>query len=207
MTFNPTTPERIDSDVADEIDTDDAGDVFEDGLLEDGAIASQIVVTTEVIDGRKRRISARSTVPHGLEKVWQILTDYDHLADFIPNLKSSRRIEHPDNGIRLEQIGSQPFLKFKFCARVVLDMFESFPQRIDFKMVEGDFKEFYGAWILQPATTGEKSETLLEYTLDVLPSRLMPVKIIEKKFSHNLKMNLFSIHQRANSLFGSGTHE
>jgi ribosome-associated toxin RatA of RatAB toxin-antitoxin module len=172
---------------------------------DDGAIADQIAVSSEVLEGRKRRIVAQTELPYALENIWHILTDYDHLADFIPSLKASRRVEHPENGIRVEQIGSQSLLKVKFCARVVLDMVETFPQRIDFTMVEGDFKEFQGAWLLQPTAVGSTPSTHVEYTLDVLPSRLMPVNLIERKLSHNLKVNLFSIHQRAIALFGCST--
>ena len=193
MTLDPTVPEMMNIDVSADGDTELAYD-----SMVDGAIAQQIVVTTEILEGRKRRISAQITIPYPLEQVWPILTDYDHLADFIPSLKESRRIDHPDDGIRIEQIGSQSLLKFKFCARVVLDMFEAFPERIDFKMVEGDFKEFCGAWILQPTAIGKQLATSLEYTLDVLPNRLMPISLIEKKLSHNLKANLASIYQQAN---------
>ncbi len=168
-----------------------------------GAIANPIAVSSDILEGRKRRIIAQTELPYASEHVWHILTDYDNLADFIPSLKVSRRIEHPDNGIRIEQIGSQSLLKVKFCARVVLDMLETFPQRIDFTMVEGDFKEFHGAWMLQPTTVQAKLGTQIEYVLDVLPSRFMPVNLIERKLSYNLKVNLISIHQRAIALFGS----
>lgn len=196
MTIDPTAPEMMNIDVSTDDDTE-----FAYTSMVDGAIAQHIAVTTEILEGRKRRISAKITIPYPLEQIWHILTDYDRLADFIPSLKESRRIDHPeDGGIRVEQIGSQSLLKFKFCARVVLDMFEAFPERIDFRMIEGDFKEFCGAWILQPTTIGEQLATSLEYTLDVLPNRLMPVGLIEKKLSHNLKANLASIYQQANVL-------
>ena len=196
MTLDPTAPEPITIEVSEGNDPELA-----DANFVDGAIAQHIVVTTEILEGRKRRISAQITIPYALEQVWHILTDYDGLADFIPSLKESRRIDHPNDGIRIEQIGSQSLLKFKFCARVVLDMVEAFPERIDFKMVEGDFKEFCGAWILQPTVIGQQLATSLEYTLDVLPNRLMPIKLIEQKLSHNLKANLTSINRQASVLF------
>ncbi|MEM7772139.1 MAG: SRPBCC family protein [Cyanobacteria bacterium P01_A01_bin.37] len=211
MTLEPRTPESNTKEIVDNDFMEDAeigvnSETANDAVIPDepmnGAIANLVTITSEPLEGRKRRLSAKITIPHDLENIWKILTDYDQLSDFIPSLKESRKISCPTGGIRIEQVGSQSLLKIKFCARVVLDMFEDFPHRIDFKMVEGDFKEFYGAWILQPIADAEISSTALEYTLDVLPSRLMPVGLIEKKLSHNLHVNLTSIYNRANILFG-----
>ncbi|MEB3230316.1 MAG: SRPBCC family protein [Leptolyngbyaceae bacterium] len=159
-----------------------------------------IQVKTEKLDGRRRQISATVQIPHGIEKVWTILTDYENLADFIPSLKQSRRLEHPANGIRIEQIGSESLLKIKFCARVVLDMVESFPHSLSFEMVEGDFKMFCGEWQLQPIEGDAATE--LTYTLRVWPSRLMPVSLIEKRLGQGLRANLSAIQRRADELFG-----
>lgn len=161
-----------------------------------------VEIKTERVDGRQRQITAKIHIPHPTEQVWQILTDYEHLADFIPNLAKSRQIEHPHGGIRLEQIGSQSFFKLKFCARVVLDMVEKFPNQIDFQMVEGDFKEFFGSWQLQPQLVSGQPGTELCYTVQVLPPRAMPVGIIERRLSHSLALNLAAIRERASALFG-----
>ncbi|XP_038970611.1 uncharacterized protein LOC113463225 isoform X2 [Phoenix dactylifera] len=51
-----------------------------------------------------RRIRARIRVEADLETVWSVLTDYDGLADFIPNLAVSQLIEKKDKFARLYQI-------------------------------------------------------------------------------------------------------
>ncbi|MBD1995838.1 SRPBCC family protein [Leptolyngbya sp. FACHB-541] len=168
---------------------------YEPALLED------VEVETERLDGRQRRISAKVQIPYPAEQVWQILTDYEKLSDFIPSLSKSRQIPHPQGGIRLEQVGTQCLLNFKFCARVVLDMVENFPQRLDFKMIEGDFKVFSGSWQLQPITLGNQTGTELCYSVLVLPRMAMPVGLIERRLSTNLAMNLVAIRERANELF------
>jgi ribosome-associated toxin RatA of RatAB toxin-antitoxin module len=162
-----------------------------------------VQVSTEKLDGRKRRISASIHIPYAADQIWQILTDYDHLADFIPSLTKSQRIEHPQGGIRLEQIGAQSFLRLKFCARVVLDMFEKCPHQLDFQMVEGDFKEFFGSWQLRPLVEGTQPATDLSYTVQVIPHRAMPVGLIERRLSHSLVLNLTAVRQRADALFGA----
>lgn len=160
----------------------------------------EVEVKTDKAEGRQRQISARIQIPYTVDKIWQILTDYDHLADFVPNLTQSQCIEHPQGGIRIEQIGAESLLKLKFCARVVLDMVEHFPNRIDFSMIEGDFKVFQGHWILEPIANGTGTD--LCYQLLVLPHRLMPIAMIERRLKGGMILNLSAIRQRADVLFG-----
>jgi len=165
-------------------------------------LRGEVEVCTDKSEGRQRQISARVQIPHPVEKVWQVLTDYDHLADFIPSLAKSQKIEHPQGGIRLEQVGTQSLLKFKFCAKVVLDMVEQFPHQLDFQMVEGDFKKFFGSWTLQPTADGSSTE--LCYTVWVLPPLSMPISIIEGRLKSSLVLNLSAIRQRADVMFNAG---
>lgn len=164
---------------------------------------SQVEVKTDWVEGRRRQISAHIQIPYETERVWQILTDYEHLADFIPNLAKSRRLPHPSGGIRLEQLGTQSFLKLKFCARVVLDMVETFPHRLDFQMIEGDFKSFSGSWLLQALDLGDRQGTQVSYVVQVLPARTMPTTLIERCLKQDLAVNLLAIRQRAEALFGA----
>lgn len=163
-------------------------------------LASGVEVCTEKLEGRQRRIIASTQLPFEAEQVWQILTDYDHLADFIPNLTSSQRIHHPEGGIRLEQIGAQCFLNVKFCARVVLDMLESFPRELKFSMVEGDFRQFEGRWLLE--SLADVQGTRLCYDLLLLPPRAMPVGLIERHIRRDLSQNMKAVCDRATALFG-----
>lgn len=183
-----------------ELDTFEV-EALDDAMLFDGA--QDVEVNSERTEGRERQISACIQIPYPVEQVWQILTDYDHLADFIPNLSASQRIEHPQGGIRIEQIGSQALLRFKFCARVVLDMVEQFPNQLQFQMVEGDFRRFYGSWNLESVQTAQGQGTNLSYTVRVLPPRAMPVALIERKLKSGLVVNLSAIQKRAAELFGA----
>ncbi|MDB9525554.1 SRPBCC family protein [Oscillatoria sp. CS-180] len=153
-------------------------------------------ISAEKLQGRQRRILASILIPCPIEQVWQILTDYDNLADFIPNLTVSRRLESTESMTLLEQIGSQCFLNIQFCARVVLKMAEQFPNRIGFTMIEGDFKAFEGAWRLEPEQALE-SRTRLTYEVTVCPPRTIPAILIERHLRNDLTQNLRAIRQYA----------
>lgn len=171
---------------------------------EDSGIEPSLLDTVEVqieqVAQRTRQISAKVLIPHPIEPIWRVLTNYEQLADFIPNLAISRRLEHPTGGIRLEQVGSQRLLRFNFSARVVLDLEEKFPHEISFNMVEGDLKAFSGAWRLEPEEQANRVATNLCYTVCVLPKRTMPVAIIERRLSNDLRVNLLAIRQRVDEL-------
>nr|WP_199326843.1 SRPBCC family protein [Nostoc sp. FACHB-888] len=172
------------------------GDLTADAV----ALAAKVEVQIEKIAERQRQISAKVQIPQPVEQIWKVLTDYEALPEFLPNLAKSRLMEHPNGGIRLEQVGSQRLLNFNFSARVVLDLEECFPKEINFRMVEGDFKGFFGSWGLEPYSLGECVGTNLSYTIQVWPKLTMPVGIIENRLSKDLRLNLVAIHQRVENL-------
>jgi ribosome-associated toxin RatA of RatAB toxin-antitoxin module len=180
------------------VDSDDIEAL--DDLLEP---ASAVEVQVEEVAQRQRQIAAKIQIPHPVERVWQVLTDYEGLADFIPNLAKSRRLSHPTGGIRLEQVGTQRLLRFNFSARVVLDLEEKFPREINFNMVEGDLKAYSGKWVLEPLPLADLVGTNLCYTVLVWPKLTMPVGLIERRLSRDLQLNLAAIRQQVERLFGT----
>lgn len=190
MTEQPKTKADFDFDSA----SDETN--LEANLAVDAGGEPSVEIQIEKIAERQRQITAKIQIPQPVEQIWKVLTDYEALVDFIPNLAKSRILEHPHGGIRLEQVGSQRLLNFNFCARVVLDLQEYFPKEIKFCMVEGDFKGFSGSWCLEPYSYGEIIGTNLCYTIQVWPKLTMPITIIENRLSKDLQLNLLAVYQR-----------
>lgn len=157
-----------------------------------------VEISTEKRPAKERRIVASVSIPQPIERVWQVITDYEHLADFVPNLTTSRLLSNDEGRIRLEQIGTECFLKFKFCARVVLDMTEQFPHEVGFSMQEGDFRQFKGSWKLEPSE--DNRSTRLCYDLAVKPPRAMPAALIEHHIRQSLTDNMLAIRQRVQEM-------
>jgi ribosome-associated toxin RatA of RatAB toxin-antitoxin module len=155
-----------------------------------------VLLTVLKLEGRQRRVEATIHLSHSVERVWQVLTDYEKLAEFIPNLSKSCRIPHPEGGIRIEQVGVQNLRIVTFSARVVLDMTEEFQSAVRFQMVEGDFKAFSGAWLLQPMPKSESGGTRLTYCLEVWPKPVIPVIAIEQRLRKDLPANLRAIREQ-----------
>ncbi|PSR19121.1 cyclase [filamentous cyanobacterium CCP3] len=199
MTANVSDTTHLDASSLGAVDSSVAG--LDLGL--DINTPAGVTIQTEKLEGQQRRILAFTDIPFTAEQVWQVLTDYDNLSSFIPNLSLSQRLSHPEGGIRLEQIGSQCFLNIKFCARVVLDMVEAFPKELRFSMVEGDFRQFEGRWTLEPVVDAQREIVRLGYDLVIRPPRAMPVALIERHIRHDLTRNLKAISDRTAAVFGA----
>ncbi|XP_027769980.1 uncharacterized protein LOC107024517 isoform X2 [Solanum pennellii] len=134
----------------------DTGEEGSDEEEEDGGVETEI----EKMGKNRRRIRSKIVVKASLQSVWEVLTDYERLADFIPGLAVCQLLEKEPNFARLLQIGEQNLaFGLKFNAKGVIDCYEKgledLPtgQRrdIEFKMVEGDFKNFEGKWSIEQA--------------------------------------------------------
>ncbi|CAK9165929.1 unnamed protein product [Ilex paraguariensis] len=119
---------------------------------------SDIEIEIEKIGNNRRRIRSQIVVQASLQTVWDVLTNYERLADFVPGLAVSQLLEKRHNFARLFQIGQQNLaFGLKFNAKGIIDCFEKdletlpFGQRrnIEFKMIEGDFQLFEGRWSIE----------------------------------------------------------
>ncbi|KAL1830541.1 hypothetical protein ACET3Z_000192 [Daucus carota] len=163
----------------------------------------------EVISWRERRIRAQTCVNADIHAVWRALTDYERLADFIPNLVSSGLIPCPHPGrIWLEQRGLQRALYWHIEARVVLDL-QEFPnsatdRELHFSMVDGDFKKFEGKWCVKSAR--RSSTTTLSYEVNVIPRYSFPAILVERIISSDLPVNLQALAWRAENFENQHVH-
>ena len=71
---------------------------------------------------RRQAVQLRTPIKESL--LWDVLTDYDKLSEFIPNLASSKVLERTGNRVRLNQVGSQQLLGLRFSAQVQLELVE-----------------------------------------------------------------------------------
>lgn len=156
--------------------------------------------SVEVLSWRDRKISAAIVIGASLERVWEVLTDYEKLAEFIPNLVRSERIPCPfPDRVWLLQQGMQQALYWQIEAKVVLDLQEvplsSDGKELRFEMIDGDFKQYTGKWTLKPED-GDRT-TLLQYEVNVTPQLLLPTVFLERIIKADLPKNLRAIAIRA----------
>ncbi|KAK7392163.1 hypothetical protein VNO78_20593 [Psophocarpus tetragonolobus] len=199
-----------------------------DGIEESGESLVEDGVWIEVtkLDKNSRRIQSRIAIEAPLSAIWNLLTDYERLADFIPGLAVSQLLQRGDNFARLLQIGQQNLaFGIKFNAKGIVDCYEKeletlpsgMRREIEFKMIEGDFQLFEGKWSILQQFNSDSTEqsqvrevrTTLQYIVDVKPKLWLPIRLIEGRLCDEIKTNLVSVRdeaQKANQ--GTGhTHQ
>ena len=152
--------------------------------------------TMEKFSGGTRRLAAQLTTSASFDSLWNVLTDYDRLNLFIPNLLSSKKIYQKDNNVHLKQVGSQDFLGMKFSAEVTIDLFEDKKLGLlKFNLIKGDFRKFEGSWKIQKIK--DTSNNSLIYDLTVQGCQWMPIRMIEKRLKKDLSENLIAVDRQA----------
>ena len=121
--------------------------------------------TMEKLTGGTRRLAAQLTTSASLDSLWNVLTDYDRLNLYIPNLLSSKKIYQNGNNVHLKQVGAQDFLGIKFSAEVTIDLFEDKELGIlKFNLIKGDFRKFEGSWKIQNIKNSSKNSLIYDLT-------------------------------------------
>ena len=152
--------------------------------------------TMEKFSGGTRRLAAQLTTSASLESLWNVLTDYDRLNLYIPNLLSSKKIYQKNNNVQLKQVGAQDFLGMKFSAEVTIDLIEDKELGLlKFNLIKGDFRKFEGSWKIQNIKNTSKNSLI--YDLTVQGCQWMPIGMIEKRLKKDLSENLIAVDRQA----------
>lgn len=86
--------------------------------------------------------------------IWQTLTDYARLADFIPGMRSSRVLSQHGAVTVIEQSGEARFMFVAFPIEVTLASTERPPFAIEAKLLKGNLKRLDGAYRIDPQAGG-----------------------------------------------------
>ena len=155
--------------------------------------------TMERLSGGTRRLAAQLTTSATFDSLWNVLTDYDRLNLYIPNLLSSKKIYQKNNNVHLKQVGAQDFLGMKFSAEVTIDLFEDRELGLlRFNLIKGDFRKFEGSWKIQNIKNTSKNSLI--YDLTVQGCQWMPIGMIEKRLKKDLSENLIAVDRQAKTL-------
>jgi ribosome-associated toxin RatA of RatAB toxin-antitoxin module len=119
------------------------------------------------------QVQAQATVkaPHAL--IWKTLTDYDHMAEFVPGIRSSRVLERHGATTTVEQVGSAHLWFFSFTIDVVVETTEQPPHLIGIRVLKGNLKQLNGGYRLEKID-GSEDEFLLRWEGVIEPDIAVP---------------------------------
>lgn len=136
------------------------------------ALAAEGMVIHAEPRGPAVSIDVRATVsaPHAL--IWSTLTDYGHLAEFIPGMQSSKITERRGATAIVEQHGEAGFLIFSYGIDVVVASTEYHPDTIEVRVLKGNLKRLDGRYQVE---RGEKDGTWVVSWVGLIePSLTLP---------------------------------
>jgi hypothetical protein len=133
--------------------------------------------------GDTLHVQASAEIEGSVARTWQVLTDYDRLAEIIPDLRVSRVISRQGNLVQLEQKGETRLLFFSFPLDVRLAITEHPRERIVSRAVSGNFRDMRGAYTLE----GREGRVLLRYTGSMIPDFYVPPLIGTWALRHSVQ--------------------
>ena len=123
------------------------------------ALAQEIAIRTGR-DGEFITVSASAVMRVDPRIAWAVLSDYDHLSKFIPDMQSSRVVSREGNKVRVEQKGDVGFLFYREPVNVTLEVDEEPQRRIVARSVAGNVRGLETRYELHSSGAGVR----LDYT-------------------------------------------
>jgi ribosome-associated toxin RatA of RatAB toxin-antitoxin module len=122
------------------------------------------------------RVDASFTVAAPAQTVAKVLTDYERIPEFMPDVTTSQVLSRTDAGLVVEQEATAKFMMFSKRVHLVLDVAED-GNTIRFRDRCGkSFTTYEGAWIL----TETNGVTAVAYQLSAKPSFEVPGFVLKR---------------------------
>jgi ribosome-associated toxin RatA of RatAB toxin-antitoxin module len=114
---------------------------------------------------------------------WRVLTDYDHYAEFIPNLRVSRVIARKGPVVTVEQAGNAALWMLRIPVAITYEVTESPPNRLRSRAIGGSLRALASSYLL----TATESGVRLEYTGHIAPGFELLGRIEQMAVRHNIE--------------------
>ncbi|HUL68369.1 MAG TPA: SRPBCC family protein [Burkholderiaceae bacterium] len=121
--------------------------------------------------GDEVHVEAHAEVDAALAQTWSTLADYDRLAEFIPDMLSSRTLTRTGATAVIEQKAQATFGPFHRRFRLVLAVEEAAGESIRAVAVDGDFRRFDARYDLVAI---DVRRTRIDYRAALQPSAGVP---------------------------------
>jgi ribosome-associated toxin RatA of RatAB toxin-antitoxin module len=107
------------------------------------------------VSGADGSYTGQVLVKGSIKTAWDVLTDYNRFAAFLPMVTESQLLKSDGNQRVFEQTNLIRLFPFSLKRRVVIATTETYPRQIFFKAIEGDVKSLQGVWRLQSTLSNQ----------------------------------------------------
>lgn len=120
------------------------------------------------------QLNARQFVAATPQQAWQVLTDYEHLTEFVPDLVHSKVLTRGPHDATVEQVSQAGFLFMSHSVQMVVHIDEQPFSAIDVALVSGDMRHYRAHWALAETFQAGASGTLITYAGELAPKFFLP---------------------------------
>ncbi len=138
--------------------------------------AAENVVVAASREGDAIRVNAHAVLKANQPVIWRTLTDYDHLAEFIPGMRKSKVVGHEGAAAIVAQRGSANLLLFSYPIDVTVASVHYPPNEIQVHLIRGNLKQLDGGYRIRPLADGR---TVLDWSGLIRPALDLPPLITE----------------------------
>lgn len=161
----------------------------------------KLEVSVNRVDAETRHmyeVDATATVAAPLPKVWRILTGYERMSEFVPDLESCKVLSRNGNEVIIEQFGVARFLFMSKAIHLIVRATEQPMSSIDISLISGDMKHYESKWELIPVP--ETGGTKIVYSGRLLPNFYVPgilgANMIRSDIEHMMSAVVARIERR-----------
>jgi len=159
--------------------------------------AAEQQVRIEIVrDGDFITVKASAQLKANPRIAWEVLTDYGHLAEFIPDIRSSRVLQRNPDGVLVEQKGEFSFLFFRQPIEVTMAVSEQPPRRIVARAVAGNLKDMEGSYELQASEAGVRLTYFGRFVPDFFLPPLIGMPIVRRSLERRFRAMVEEIERR-----------
>lgn len=117
-------------------------------------------------------VDATGTVQAPPAIVWKVLTTYERMDEFVPDLESCKVLSRNGNEVIIEQFGTARFLFMSRSIHLIVRATETPMTSIDIALISGDMKHYESHWELIPVP--ETGGTRIVYSGKMAPNFYVP---------------------------------
>jgi ribosome-associated toxin RatA of RatAB toxin-antitoxin module len=111
--------------------------------------------TSRSLGGGRIFVRGRAACDAPPAAVYDVVADFDHAAEYVSAMDSSRVMGRDSSTVRVRQIGTTRFIIAR-TVRMTLRFHPQPPELLRFEIADGDFPVYYGSWRFEPDPLGAR---------------------------------------------------
>lgn len=120
-------------------------------------------------------------------QAWAVMSDYDRLAEFVPDLVSSRVLSRSGSAAIVEQVSRVGIMLMSYVVRMQIRIEEQPMSALDVSLISGDMRHYAAHWKLEPARQGGADGTLLRLSGELEPQFSLPPMVGQPVVQTNVR--------------------